>query len=111
MKQSWIEEFERKYNKPKIEPIIVGFSGIDPQPKVDVDAEELLKNIKLVIDSGNIDPDAPEPTPDPTPLIPTEIDHEKLGGLLGGNSNGHYHLTEAERTKLQNMPTEGIKGD
>ena len=69
MKQSWIEEFERKYNKPKIEPIIVGFSGIDPQLKgindeaIDDEIWKRLQEIEIRIDSGNIDPEAPEPPP------------------------------------------------
>ena len=29
-----------------------------------------------------------------------DLDHEKLSGLLGGNENGHYHLTRAELDKL-----------
>ncbi len=68
MQKSWIEEFESKYNKPHINPITVGFSGIDPTPK-SVSAENLdeeilnrLKEIEIRIDSGNIEPDKPEPT-------------------------------------------------
>lgn len=117
MQKSWIEDFEQKYNKPTINPITVGFSGIDPTPK-SVSAENLdeeilnrLKEIEIRIDSGNIEPDKPEPTTEPARLEPSEIDHEKLGNLLGGNENGHYHLTADERIKLQNIPATGIKGD
>ena len=28
------------------------------------------------------------------------LDHEKLNGLLGGDENGHYHLTRAELDAL-----------
>ena len=33
MAKSYFEEFDRKYNRPKMEKITVGFSGIDPAPK------------------------------------------------------------------------------
>ena len=114
MQKSWIEEFEKKYNRPTVEPITVGFSGIDPNPKstggsseaVAEEVLEKLKELEIRIDGGNIDPDTPEPAPSPSPapVIQTEKDHEKLNNLLGGNSDGHYHLTEDELEKLQNMP-------
>ena len=31
------------------------------------------------------------------------IDHEKLNNLLGGNEEGHYHLTNDELTRLQKL--------
>lgn len=31
--KSYFEEFEKKYNKPRMNEITVGFSGIDPAPK------------------------------------------------------------------------------
>lgn len=120
MQKSWIEDFERKYNKPIVEPITVGFSGLDPTPKYiggsgEAVADEVLKKLEeleIRIDSGNIDPDTPEPAPSPSPapVIQTENDHEKLNNLLGGNSDGHYHLTEDELEKLQNMPAQGSQG-
>lgn len=120
MQKSWIEDFEQKYNKPQIEQITVGFSGIDPTPKYtggsgEALADEVLKKLEeleIRIDSGNIDPDTPEPAPSPSPapVIQTENDHEKLNNLLGGNSDGHYHLTEDELEKLQNMPAQGSQG-
>ena len=33
-------------------------------------------------------------------LDPQDISHKKLGSLLDGNDEEHYHLTEDERTKL-----------
>lgn len=33
--------------------------------------------------------------------------HEQLQGLLGGNSSGHYHLTETLLNKLINLPADG----
>lgn len=58
-----------KYKDPVIEPVIIGFSGIDPDEKV----------------------------------TPEEIDHEALGGLLGGNLIGHYHLTNEQLTQVKNF--------
>ena len=114
MQKSWIEDFEKKYNKPTIEQITVGFSGIDPNPKytggsseeISQEVLEKLKELEIRIDSGNIDPDAPEPapSPSPTPTIQIEDDHEKLNNLLGGNSDGHFHVTHDELAKLQNLP-------
>ena len=69
--QEAVEEFLGKYEKPTIEDVTVGFSGIDPQRKyVDIGVE----------------------------------DHELLEGLLGGDNNGHYHLTQSELDKLNDMP-------
>ena len=33
MMKSYFEEFERRYNRPKMDRVTVGFSGIDPAPK------------------------------------------------------------------------------
>lgn len=69
--QEAVEEFLGKYERPTIEDVTVGFSGIDPQRKyVDIGVE----------------------------------DHELLEGLLGGDNNGHYHLTQSELDKLNDMP-------
>ena len=38
------------------------------------------------------------------------INHEELNNLLGGNSDGHYHLTLDLLSKLQNMPADGASG-
>ena len=56
-----VAEFFTRYERPEIEELIVGFSGIDPP----------LKN------SGG-----------------GTSDHEELDNLLGGDENGHYHLTK-----------------
>ena len=100
---SWYEEFERKYNQPHIDEVTVGFSGIDPQQKAEVDWDEMLS--KLRIDSGNIDPNASDPapvvTPDPSPQPSSSSKHEQLSGLLGGDNNGHYHLTQTEYQQLK----------
>ena len=48
------------YQRPELDELTVGFSGIDPPLK----GEDI------------------------------ELDHEELNGLLGGDENGHYHLTK-----------------
>ena len=61
------EDFYKRYEKPQVDELTVGFSGIDPELK----AEARRK------------------------------DHERLSNLLGGDSSGHYHLTEAQIEKLK----------
>ena len=111
--KSYIEDYQRKYNQPSVDDYIVGFSGLDPSRKSfagvdpsDLTEEQLavirqlilnyMSNLTIRIDSGNIDPNADEPEVPYIPLRPSEIPHEELGGLLGGTTHGHYHLTEAE---------------
>ena len=67
-----VEEFFTRYERPEIEELIVGFSGIDPQKKT-------LTGI---------------------------IDHEQLENLLGGDDNGHYHLTREQWEKLIELISE-----
>ena len=55
-----VKDFFDKYEEPKIEPLTVGFSDIDP----------------------------------PLKQIEPNKDHELLENLLGGDENGHYHLTK-----------------
>ena len=109
------EEFYKKYLQPRVEKIIVGFSGIDPDEysfSLTDEQLELVKDLVLAyllkltikIDSGNIDPDEPEPEVQPVMLKPSEIPHELLDGLLGGGEEGHYHLTSEELEKLQAYP-------
>lgn len=33
-------------------------------------------------------------------IVPGELDHEQLNGLLGGEPQGHYHLTENQLDDL-----------
>ena len=57
--KSYFEEFERRYNRPTMNNITVGFSGIDPAPKSSgsgessVDIDDFFKNINT-IDCGVI---------------------------------------------------------
>ena len=57
-----VDEFCTRYEHPVIEPVIMGFSGIDPPLK----------------QSGGVN------------------DHEALNNILGGNSEGHLHLTKEQ---------------
>ena len=120
--KNYRDEFTKKYEKPILNDLVVGFSGIDPQNKSSYNATELtdeqldivnneidkkLQEIKIKIDSGNVDPDNPypEPTPTPEPITPTRTNnHEELEGLQGGQDGEHYHLTQAEREKVSSYP-------
>ena len=106
------EDFKLKYAPPKVEGLTVGFSGIDPAGYAATLTEEQLEMVKALvlayiskltikIDSGSIEPDAPPPEVQPVTLHPTEIPHELLDGLLGGDEDGHYHLTDVQLDKLK----------
>ena len=45
MTKSYFEEFDKKYNRPQIDNITVGFSGIDPAPKSNDD----IGNIEAIL--------------------------------------------------------------
>ena len=60
--KSYFHEFEKKYNRPSMEKITVGFSGIDPSPK---SSFQQIENIsidggEITLDSGEITADAGE---------------------------------------------------
>ena len=170
MPNSYLDDFKNKYERPQVDGLIVGFSGIDPQRKPEGSGsselsdeqfnaiqdiiqnefnsfteisgncncdwsiltdeqkkivlsliERKLETIKISYDGGEIDniiPNDDEPGDDTGDdddnqnqdsddhlgdfsVIPN---HEELDGLLGGNSNGHYHLTERELLKLAEYP-------
>ena len=67
LSEELFEKFYEKYEKPQVDELTVGFSGIDPELKAGAGSQ----------------------------------DHEKLNNLLGGDSTGHYHLTEAQIEKLK----------
>ena len=118
------DEFSNEYEQPRINRMTVGFSGIDPQQKtlfeaVDYDYSKLspeqqavienmiasyVSKLSIRIDSGNVDPSAPEPEPPTVTLRPSEIPHEGLAGLLGGDADGHYHLTDEQHERLTAYP-------
>lgn len=108
------EDFKLKYAPPKVEGLTVGFSGIDPAGYAATLTEEQLEIVKALvlayishitirIDSGSLDPNESPPEVQPVTLHPTDIPHELLDGLLGGDEDGHYHLTDVELDKLKAM--------
>ena len=54
--KSYFEEYERKYEKPRVEKITVGFSGIDPSLK-GVSEEEVAQTVQDVVESMSADDD------------------------------------------------------
>ena len=82
-----LDDFYKNYNRPQIDSIIVGFSGIDPLPK-SVDAVHM----------SEIDRDMAAIEASQKP------DHEELKGLQGGDEGQHYHLTVAEYDKFSDYP-------
>ena len=121
------DDFIKVYDKPTLDGLIVGFSGIDPQKKkgdgdgcdcdntklteeqqaiVDGQILEHIRNLEIRVDCGNVNPDDDDDDYVlPGYLDPTEIDHEKLKNLYGGGPNGHYHLSKEERDKLIAYPS------
>ena len=112
------EEFKRKYVQPRVEKVIVGFSGLDPD-EVELTLtdeqfelvksffqsyiQEYIQKVTIRIDSGSLDPDEPPPEAQPVTLKPSEIPHEMLDGLLGGADNEHYHLALEEYNQLKEV--------
>lgn len=60
-------DYHAKYKDPVVDPLIVGFTGIDPDEKVNE----------------------------------SEIEHEALSGLLGGDVAGHYHISYEQLSQLR----------
>ncbi len=56
--KSYFEEFDKKYNRPRMDEITVGFSGIDPPPKLSfiesIGGEDGGESIPITIDAGEI---------------------------------------------------------
>ena len=115
MRQSWQEEFERKYNRPAVERVTVGFSGIDPNPKyvtpdnLDGEILERLRNLEIRIDSGNVDPGTPEPTPAPVQPIITTTDHERLDNLLAGTRTDITTLPPMSVSSSRTFSRQGLR--
>ena len=181
MPNSYLDEFKKTYERPQVDGLIVGFSGIDPQKKKETvslsnEQQEIIKQLilgeisteagckcdnsilsdeqknivnnivnnkilRLIfnIDSGDLDNITPtddndDETSDDNPssgnetsggntgnndsssfddepiippaetlanINPALIDHEIINNLLGGNSNGHYHVTHDELKYLR----------
>lgn len=68
--------------------------------------DERLEEFILNFDGGNIDDDNDDDEPKPVyePVDESNLDHEKLKGLLGGDNNGHFHLTQDELLKVASYP-------
>ena len=118
------DEFNNEYEQPRINRMTVGFSGIDPSQKTLFEAadydyskltaeqqaaigrmiEAYVSKLSIRIDSGNVDPSAQEPELPTVTLRPSEIPHEGLAGLLGGDLSGHYHLTDEQLERLTAYP-------
>ena len=108
------DEFKAKYVQPRVEKVIVGFSGLDPDEYAFSLTDEQLNAIKdlillylskltIRIDSGSLDPNEPPPEVQPVTLKPAEIPHELLDELLGGADDGHYHVSDDELGKLRKL--------
>ena len=58
MAKSYFEEFYKKYNRPHMNDITVGFSGIDPSPKSEISetTEEIVREVvqSFCFDGGEI---------------------------------------------------------
>ncbi len=55
----WEEEFARDYERPRVNRVTVGFSGIDPPPKVGREdlasaLQEYFTSLNIGIDGGEI---------------------------------------------------------
>ena len=183
--QSYFDEFKQNYERPQVDGLIVGFSGIDPQRKSSNDSSyntstlsqeqrdivrqlirealsvidfsqcdcdptqlsdeqkdiitrlieqkieelnicecdnstlsdkqlQIIKNfiddrlaeINIYYDGGEINDnlDDDEHQHEPLPVDEANLDHEKLQNLLGGDANGHFHLTQDELLKVASYP-------
>lgn len=108
----FLKEFSEKFNTPYIPDLIVGFSGIDPSQKGAGEStkleltDEQLQLIAQMITTYvsklkiHIDGNSPIPENPYVELKPSDIPHDELDGLLGGDENGYYHLTEVVLRKL-----------
>ena len=106
--ENWLREFLENYYEPKVESLVVGFSGIDPAKKAvaeDIN-HEWLGNLLGGNAAGHYHLTQEERKKLQDMPIESKINHEAISNLLGGNSSGHYHLTKEERDKLQQSPTE-----
>ena len=94
----YIKDFNDKFEQPYVAGITVGFSTIDPQQKTIFDAADYdyskltpaqqkviqqmiasyVSKLSIRIDSGNINPAAPEPEPQLEPISQLEPDPESI---------------------------------
>ena len=62
MAKSWVEEFNKRYNQPQVDNVIVGFSGIDPAPKSAIDSNIFYIDGGVITESGEVTVDSGEIT-------------------------------------------------
>ena len=87
---SILDEFYKFYDTPKMDDVIVGFSGLDPMPK------GFTPNMGSISGGSS--------TTETQSVESTVIsNHERLDGLLGGEDDGHYHLTQEEYGQVKEV--------
>ena len=118
--KTFFDNYGNEFVSPYIPEKIVGFCGIDPSQKglekteiVTLTAEQtalinqMINNyilrLQIHIDGGDITQGDDTPAPIFLTVKPNEVPHEELDTLLGGDDNGHYHLTEDELQKLNKL--------
>ncbi len=92
---TWTDNYGNEYVSPYIPDKILGFSGIDPslkEPSLEAPQWLLDYNSFMNNASSGVSEDADDE------IVP--ISHEKLDDLEGGDTTGHYHLTQAEYEAL-----------
>ena len=94
---TWTDNYGNEYATPYVPEKVVGFSGIDPAPANSGTGGSWMADYQNYI-SNHGSGASEEPDDD---IIP--ISHEKLDDLTGGDTTGHYHLTQAEYEKLAEL--------
>lgn len=51
--KSWLEDFDRRYTRPEMNRVTVGFSGIDPSLKGASELEARISEIERRINQGD----------------------------------------------------------
>lgn len=97
MPETFTDEYGNVYRNPYISSKIVGFSGIDPMPVTS-------GGVAVVNPTGYTPPDVGS-------TGSSTADHEELDGLLGGNEDGHYHLSSEEYDVVQEILSERADAD
>ena len=87
---SILDEFYKFYDTPKMDDVIVGFSGLDPMPK----------GFTPDMGSTSIGSSGTEASSGDSAAI---TNHEQLDGLYGGEDDGHYHLTQEEYEQVKEV--------
>ena len=95
---TWTDNYGNEYVNPYVPEKVVGFSGIDPALATSgTTGQGWMADYQNYI-SNHGSGASEEPDDD---IIP--ISHEKLDDLTGGDTTGHYHLTQAEYEALARL--------